>query len=103
MNRDQKQKTIEVMIRYFCKAKHRKKQLCGSCSELLRYIATRLNECRLDEKNSSCFMCPDYCYHPDMRKRIKMVMQFSAPHMILFHPVLMLKHLLHLRRLHRHL
>ena len=91
------------MIRYFCKAKHRQRTLCPSCLELLRYITKRINECRLDEKNSSCFMCPDYCYIPDMRERTKTVMRFSAPRMIFFHPVLMLKHLRYLRKMHRHL
>jgi len=48
-------------------------------------------------------MCPDYCYIPDMRERTKTVMRFSAPRMIFFHPVLMLKHLRYLRKMHRHL
>ena len=91
------------MIRYFCKAKHRKRKLCASCSGLFQYITARIEECHLDEKTSSCFMCPDYCYNLEMRGKIKEVMRFSAPRILIRHPILIFKHLRHLQKLHRHL
>jgi len=94
---------VEVMIRYFCKAKHRERDLCNSCSGLLQDITVRIDRCHLDEKISSCFMCPDYCYSPEMRTKIKAAMRFSAPRMLFRHPVLIFKHLRHLQKLHRHL
>jgi predicted amidophosphoribosyltransferase len=103
MKREEKQETVRAMIRYFCKAKHREGALCAACRELLRYITARLNECRLPEESSACFMCPDYCYKPEMRDRIKEVMRFSAPRILIRHPVLMFRHLNHLRKLHRQL
>lgn len=103
MKREEKLKLVRKMITYHCRKTHRQKQLCPSCSELLRYISSRLNECMLPEESSSCFMCPHYCYNPDMRERIRTVMRSAAPCILLKSPVLMLKHLLHLKKLHRHL
>lgn len=102
MNRNKKKKMIENLVSLFCEAKHRNPMLCESCAELLRYVTSRLNECPLDDEVSSCFMCPNYCYRPDMREKIKEVMRFSAPRILIHHPILMLNHLLHLRKLNRH-
>ncbi|MCC7300057.1 MAG: nitrous oxide-stimulated promoter family protein [Verrucomicrobia bacterium] len=103
MKREDKQKTAQALIRLYCRAKHQKQPLCGSCAELLRYVTARLNECRLPEESSTCFMCPDYCYRSDVRESIREVMRFSAPRSLIHHPILMIKHLRHLRKLHRHL
>lgn len=102
MKQEEKLKLVGAMIQCHCKKKHRQKSLCSSCAELLRYVSARLNECRLPEERSACFMCPEYCYSAEMRERIRSVMRSSAPCMLARNPVLMVKHLLHLRKLHRH-
>lgn len=101
MKRQHKLKTAETMLRIFCRAKHGKRPLCPSCSELLAYVAERLEQCPLPEEHSSCFMCPDYCYNSDMRTKVKAVMIFSGPRILLYHPVLTFRHLHQLKKLHR--
>jgi ribosomal protein L34E len=103
MKREEKLKLASAMICCHCRKKHRQKALCSSCGELLRYVSARLNECRLPQETSSCFLCPAYCYNSDMRTRIKPVMRSAAPYMLIRSPILMVKYLHHLKKLHRSL
>lgn len=103
MKHNEKLKLVEKMVACHCRKNHRQKALCLSCSELIQYIADRLKTCHLPEEQSSCFMCTDYCYNEEMRGRIRTVMRSSATCMLVKSPVLMFKHLIHLKKLHRHL
>lgn len=103
MKHNEKLKLVEKMVACHCRKHHRQKALCISCAELIRYIADRLKECHLPEEQSSCFMCPDYCYDAELRERIRTVMRSSATCMLVKSPVLTLKHLLHLHKLNRSL
>lgn len=103
MKQEEKLKLAGAMIRCHCKKKHRQKTLCTSCTELLDYVSNRLKNCHLPAESSTCFMCPEYCYDADMRGKIRAVMRSSASYMLAKNPVLMVKHLLHLKKLHRHL
>jgi len=85
--------TIKAMIRIYCRHHHGSKQnLCDSCSELLDYALKRLKNCPFQEKKTTCGKCPVHCYKPDMRKKIRDVMRYVGPRMILYHPVMGLMH-----------
>ena len=43
-------KTVELMIRLYCRKKEKNKILCIDCEELLRYAHARLDRCRWREK-----------------------------------------------------
>ncbi len=86
-------KTIEAMITYYCKKKHKThSELCPECTEFLAYAKMRLDKCPFQEKKSTCGKCLIHCYRPDMKDKAKIVMRFSGPRMILHHPVLALHH-----------
>jgi len=89
------EKTIAVMIRLYCRAKHKTKGtgICPACGELLDYAKTRLEKCPFGEKKGPCSKCLIHCYSPAMRKRIVEVMKYSGPRMLLHHPVLAIRHL----------
>ena len=38
--------------------------------------------------------CPVHCYRPEMKERIRMVMRWSGPRMIIYHPIAAIKHLM---------
>jgi len=42
-------KTIEMMIRMFCRSHHSDKQLCSRCTELLEYAHQQLQSCPFGE------------------------------------------------------
>jgi len=65
-------KTIEAMVRYYCKKKHEAKdELCPECAEFLNYAFLRLDKCPFQEKKSTCGKCTVHCYRPDMREKAK--------------------------------
>ena len=90
----QEKKTVEFMIRLYCRKKEKKAALCPECAELLRYAHARLDHCPLGEKKSPCKKCAVHCYKPAMRERMKRVMRFSGPRMLLYAPREAIRHVL---------
>ena len=67
--------------------------LCGDCRELLEYSLARLDHCKFGNAKTKCHKCPVHCYRPDMREKIRTVMRFSGPRMLLYHPLEALRYL----------
>jgi hypothetical protein len=87
-------KTIKTMIEIYCKKHHnRAGELCEECFELLDYALKRLDKCKYQKNKPTCAKCPIHCYKPEMRERIRQVMRYSGPRMILVHPILALRHI----------
>lgn len=72
---------------------HGGKGLCGDCRELLEYSLARLEHCKFGNAKTKCHKCPVHCYRPDMREKIRIVMRFSGPRMLLYHPLEALRYL----------
>lgn len=87
-------KTVELMIRLYCRKKERNPILCPSCEALIRYAHERLERCPYGEHKTSCKNCRIHCYRPEMREQMCRVMRFSGPRMLLFAPLAALRHLL---------
>ena len=81
------------MIRLYCRRKEGNIHLCSQCRELEEYAHLRLSSCRYGEKKTSCKKCSTHCYKKDMREKIREVMRFSGPRMILYHPIEAIRHL----------
>jgi len=85
--------TIAAMIRIYCRKNHAGgKGVCEDCQALLDYAMCRLDRCVFGEEKPTCAQCPVHCYKPAMRERVREVMRFSGPWMILYHPILTLFH-----------
>lgn len=82
------------MIELYCRKNHGVRTLCAECEELSSYCDARLDHCRFGEKKPTCKKCPVHCYKPDMREKIRQVMRFSGPRMIIYHPLSAIKHLM---------
>lgn len=91
---EEEKKVVEQMIRLYCRKKEGNPQLCEKCRELLAYAMSRLDHCKFGENKPTCRKCPVHCYCPDMKMRIKIVMRWSGPRMIFYHPVSAIKHIL---------
>ena len=75
-------KTVELMIRLYCRKKEKNKILC--------------TDCPFGEKKSACKECTVHCYKPVMRERMRQVMRFSGPRMLFYAPWQTIRHLLNL-------
>lgn len=82
------------MIRLYCRKKEGNKELCPECRELTEYAVTRLRHCPFGDAKGSCRQCKIHCYRHDMKVKIQQVMRFSGPRMILFHPIMAIRHLI---------
>lgn len=88
--------TAAQMIRIYCRGRHgmRSDQLCADCSRLLTYTHERIDRCPQGAEKVTCRKCPIHCYRADMRAKIRAVMRYAGPRMIMYHPMAALRHLL---------
>jgi hypothetical protein len=87
-------RTVEAMIRLYCREVHGSTaELCAACAELRTYARQRLQKCPFQEGKTTCARCPVHCYKPQMRERIRTVMRYAGPRMLLRHPILAMLHL----------
>ncbi len=99
-------RTVSLMIAMYCRAHHAPAErlcagcagLCAECAELEAYALARIEKCPFGADKPTCANCPVHCYNPDMRERVRVVMRYAGPRMLLRHPVLALLHLLDGRR-----
>lgn len=92
-------RTIAKMVGIYCHAKHGTHQgLCESCQSLLDYAHLRLSRCPFGVDKPVCTVCPVHCYQADYRERVREVMRFAGPRMLLVDPVAAVKHLVSLRQ-----
>lgn len=88
-------RTIEYMTALYCRDHHGAGTvLCPECSDLMAYALMRLDKCPYREDKPVCAKCPSHCYKPLMRERVRAVMRYSGPRMLLRHPLLAVFHLI---------
>jgi len=88
-------KSIQEMISIYCRGQHTVgEETCRECDELLAYAFQRLARCPYQEKKPTCARCSIHCYKPDMRARVRQMMRYSGPRMIIHHPLLAFQHML---------
>jgi hypothetical protein len=86
--------TVETMIGLYCHEQHGTGNgLCRDCASLQNYSRQRLQKCPFQEGKTTCARCPVHCYKPQMRARIRAVMRYAGPRMLVRHPVMALQHM----------
>lgn len=94
--REKEKRVVDMMIRLYCRKKHGGHRaeggLCEECRALRDYAALRADKCPFMETKTFCSNCRVHCYRPDMREKIRQVMRFAGPRMLLCHPVMALRH-----------
>jgi len=87
---------VSEMIALYCRKQHGtpKGSLCPECQQLHDYALARIDRCPFMETKTFCSACKVHCYKPEMREKIRAVMRFSGPRMLLYHPILAIWHLI---------
>ncbi len=92
MNEGEK-KVVSRMIAIYCRSRHDSQNgLCEECESLNSYALLRLERCPFGDGKPSCGSCTIHCYKKDMREKIRDVMRFAGPRMLLLHPIDTIKH-----------
>jgi hypothetical protein len=94
-------RTIEAMVRMYCRGHRHERHgapLCIECSALFEYASRRLERCVFGDAKPACANCLVHCYKADMRERIRVVMRWAGPRMMLRHPIMAIGHMIAERR-----
>lgn len=86
---------VSQMIELYCRGKHPgfyNGNLCPECQKLTDYARLRIDHCPFMKNKTFCNNCKVHCYSPEMRQKIKEVMRYSGPRMMLFHPIVCIRH-----------
>jgi len=89
---------LDTMIRMYCHYHHGGRALCAECSELSGYARRRLERCVFGDAKPTCANCTVHCYKAEMRERVRAVMRWAGPRMLLRHPVIAFQHVIDGRR-----
>ncbi|HIU69994.1 MAG TPA: nitrous oxide-stimulated promoter family protein [Candidatus Enterosoma merdigallinarum] len=94
--REREKKVVEEMIRIYCRRKHgtKKKDLCPDCAKLRDYAFHRSDVCPFMKEKTFCSNCRIHCYSPEMKAKIREVMRFSGPRMLLHRPLMAIHHVI---------
>jgi len=88
------------MIALYCRKNHKslynrkRKEMCPDCAELAAYAIARSQHCPHIKEKTFCSACRTHCYSPQMRDKIRKVMRFSGPRIMLYHPILAIWHVI---------
>ena len=89
------------MIELYCRGNHgagseggTKSELCEECSALWEYAKKKLDLCPHGNEKPTCLKCPIHCYEQEKLERIRGVMRYAGPRMLLSHPIMAIRHIL---------
>lgn len=87
---------VHEMIGLYCHHYHKtgRNELCPDCQELFAYTCERTMKCPFMRTKTFCNQCKVHCYEPGMRQKIREVMRYAGPRMMLYHPILCLWHMI---------
>ncbi|AYG00965.1 nitrous oxide-stimulated promoter family protein [Lactococcus allomyrinae] len=87
--------TVTRMIKLYCTKNHGyKKELCEDCQKIHDYAQIRLTYCRFGDDKTTCQKCTVHCYSKNMREKIRVIMRYSGPRMIIYHPLFAIRHMI---------
>lgn len=101
--REREKRMVSEMIALYCRGNHghlrghggsHESGLCPDCEELAAYARMRSDRCPFMETKTFCSNCKVHCYKPEMRERIREVMRYAGPRMLLHHPVMAVRHMI---------
>ena len=97
--REREKRMVSQMIALYCRKRHHTRgDLCPQCAALDAYAKMRADKCPFMETKTFCSNCRIHCYKPDMRAKIREVMRFAGPRMILHHPVAAIRHVVETKK-----
>lgn len=85
---EREKEDVSSMIEIYCRGKHgaEKYEICENCAKLQDYALERLDKCKFGEMKPNCQDCTVHCYKSSMRIKIKEVMKYAGPRMIIYNP-----------------
>ncbi len=87
-------KTLDLMIRMYCRRHHGGGDaLCSACADLSEYAQRRLERCVFGDAKPTCANCVVHCYRAEEREKVRVMMRWAGPRMLFRHPILAIRHI----------
>lgn len=88
-------KTMYQIIGIYCHNKHHtpKGQLCKDCEQVWEYAEHRIDACPHMETKTFCSVCKTHCYAPTYREKIREIMRYGGPRLLLVSPIQVIRHM----------
>ncbi len=95
MTRIEREKAlVGRMIALYCRHKLGAHDMPEEYRTLVEYAHKRLDRCKFGESKPTCKKCPIHCYQREMREKIRRIMRWAGPRMMLYAPLATLRHFL---------
>jgi hypothetical protein len=85
--------TVRLMVELYCIHHLTCNVVPEEYKELADYACDRLEHCKYGDAKPACKNCPIHCYAPQQRQRIREIMRWSGPRMIIYSPKALMRHL----------
>ena len=90
---DREKRVVGRMIELYCKKRLDLAEVSDEYKELEMYAYKRLDMCKFGDSKPNCKRCPIHCYKPEMREKIRAIMRWTGPRMIIYDPIAAIRHL----------
>lgn len=84
-------KTVQAMIDIYYKQFHDKDHLIEK-KDVQNYAMARLSHCQFGEDKPTCKVCPVHCYKKSYKEKMQIIMRYSGPRMMIYHPLMSVEH-----------
>ena len=91
---DREKQVVSRMIELYCRHRLGMESLSEEYRALESYAHRRLDGCKFGDEKPQCKRCKIHCYKPDMRDRIRQIMRWAGPRMLIYDPIAALRHML---------
>lgn len=91
---DREKEVVSRMIALYSKKKLGMTDLSDEYKALEVYAHKRLDMCKFGCNKPNCKRCPIHCYKPEMREKIRTIMRWAGPRMMIYDPIAAIRHLL---------
>lgn len=90
--REHEKSTVYFMIELYCKKHHNTNGVCKHCKALYMYVEKRIDGCPFMETKTFCSNCKVHCLQNEYREEIRKIMRYSGPRMLLYNPMMAIRH-----------
>ena len=91
---EREKRVVSRMIEIYCRHKLGMAQPSQEYHELMGYAHKRLDGCKFGDNKPACKKCPIHCYKPQMREKIRDIMRWAGPRMLIYDPIAAIRHLM---------
>lgn len=91
---DREKEVVGRMIELYCKKRLGMSVVSEEYKTLKAYAHKRLDMCKFGNEKPNCKKCPIHCYKPEMREKIREIMRWAGPRMMIYDPAAAIRHLL---------